>query len=186
VGSTEFLRLPGVAKRIRAALLRYNNQLVEIAKLPVEQQPGRIKELQAAEQELPELARPIALASTKVAPTYHRDRADLRCAMVMLAVERYRRVNNHWPEAMTDLIPAYLAKIPLDPFDGAPLRYRRLDDGVVIYSVGPDGTDNGGKLAKDPMKDGTDRGFRLWDVPKRRQPPKRPKPPEGDPGHERD
>jgi hypothetical protein len=61
-----------------------------------------------------------------------------------------------------------------------------LDDGVVIYSVGADGKDNGGKLDKNPTKDGTDRGFRLWDVPKRRQPPKPPKPLAGHPGHERD
>jgi hypothetical protein len=186
VGSTEFLRLPGVAKRIRAALLRYNNQLVEIAKIPVEQQAERIKQLQADEQVLPDLARPIALASTNVAPAYHRDRADLRCAVVLLAVERYRRANKQWPNALADLIPAYLERIPLDPFDGAPLRYRRLDDGVVIYSVGPDGKDNGGKFGKDPMKEGTDRGFRLWDVAMRRLLPKPAKPLAVDPGLEQD
>jgi hypothetical protein len=87
---------------------------------------------------------------------------------------------------LAEPIPAYLERIPLDPFDGAPLRYRRLDDGVVIYSVGPDGKDNGGKFGKDPMKEGTDRGFRLWDVPIRRQPPKPAKPLAVDPRHERD
>ena len=103
----------------------------------------------------------------------------------MLAVERYRRATNRWPKALTDLVPAYLAKVPIDPFDGAPLRYRRLGDGLVIYSVGPDGKDNGGNLDKpddpqeliirfdDATKEGTDLGFRLWDVPQRRQLPKR-------------
>jgi hypothetical protein len=52
------------------------------------------------------------------------------------------------------------------------LRYRRLDDGVVVYSVGLDGKDKGDKLDKDLRKDAMDLGFRLWDVPKRRQPPK--------------
>jgi hypothetical protein len=104
----------------------------------------------------------------------------------MIAVERYRRSNNRWPDALTDLVPAYLPKVPLDPFDGTLLRYHRFDDGVVIYSVGPDGQDNGGKLDKNPTKEGTDQGVRLWDVPKRRQPPKPPKQTDREPGHEGD
>src|SRR5260370_31842415 len=58
----EFVRVPGVAKNIRAALLKYNNRFVEIAKLPMEEQVGRLKELQAAEKDLPALARPIFVA----------------------------------------------------------------------------------------------------------------------------
>ena len=180
------LRLPGIVGRIRAAVLRYNNQFVEIAKLPVEQRPQRIKELQEAEKDIPELARPMLTASTKVATAFQRDQAALRCAAVMVALERYRRANRRWPESLNDLVPTYLPNVPLDPFSGTSLRYRRLDDGVVIYSVGPDGQDNGGNLDKNPTKEGTDLGFRLWDVPKRRQPPKPPKQPDGEPSHERD
>jgi hypothetical protein len=174
VGSAQLLRIPGVIKGIRAALLKQNNRFVEIAKLPAEQQIGPIKELRAAIQELPELARPWMTSALKVAEAFHRGQAELRCAVVMIAVERYRQANNRWPDTLTDLVPTLLPQVPLDPFDGAPLRYRRLDDGVVIYSVGPDGTDNGGKLDKNPTKEGTDLGLRLWDVPQRRQPPKPP------------
>jgi len=35
--------------------------------------------------------------------------------------------------------------MPDDPFDGQPLRYHRLDKGYVIYSIGSDGEDNGGR-----------------------------------------
>jgi hypothetical protein len=78
------------------------------------------------------------------------------------------------------LVPAVLSRVPLDPFDAAPLRYRRLDKGVVVYSIGPDGEDNGGKFDKHANKQGTDLGFRLWDVVQRRQPPKT----RGDRSHE--
>lgn len=48
-----------------------------------------------------------------------------------------------------DLVSAsLLPAVPLDPFDGQPLRYdptRRM-----IWSVGPDGVDNGGDEAEDP------------------------------------
>src|SRR5204862_568120 len=45
VGSGQFLRLPGVMKRVRAAVLRHNDEFVEITELPVEQQPEPIREL---------------------------------------------------------------------------------------------------------------------------------------------
>jgi hypothetical protein len=31
------------------------------------------------------------------------------------------------------------------PFDGQPLRYRKQDAGYVLYSIGPDLKDDGGK-----------------------------------------
>jgi hypothetical protein len=48
----------------------------------------------------------------------------------------------------------------------------------VIYSVGLDKTDDGGKLdRKNWMAPGTDLGIQLWDPDKRRQPPPPPKTP---------
>ncbi len=42
---------------------------------------------------------------------------------------------------MSDHLPA----VPTDPFDDPPLRYKKLARGSVVYSVGPDSTDGGGK-----------------------------------------
>jgi hypothetical protein len=161
------LRIRSMAKSIRAGLLKYNNRFVEIAKLPVEQQVSRIKEL-AADPEFPQLAR-----RTRELSVFHHNQAALRCTVVMVAIERYRRAKKRWPDMLTDLVPAYLSNVPLDPFDGAPIRYRPLNDGVAIYSVGLDGNDDGGKLDRNPMKQGTDLGVRLWDVSQRRQLPSR-------------
>jgi hypothetical protein len=43
------------------------------------------------------------------------------------------------------LVPEYLAAASEDPFDGKPLRYKRLDRGYAVYSVGDDCKDDGGK-----------------------------------------
>ncbi len=72
------------------------------------------------------------------------DMAQLRAARAAIAIERHRLVNNRLPERMADLIPAYLDTVPTDPFDGQPLRYKKRSPGYVVYSIGPDGTDNGG------------------------------------------
>jgi len=49
------------------------------------------------------------------------------------------------PERLAELVPDYLEAVFKDPFDGADLRYRKLDGGFVVYSVGKDGVDDGGK-----------------------------------------
>ena len=69
------------------------------------------------------------------------------------------------------LVPEHLPQVPMDPHDGKRLRYRRLPEGVVIYSVGPDLTDNGGNLNRQNRAGGgTDIGVQLWDIKRRRQP----------------
>ncbi len=69
----------------------------------------------------------------------------LEVTATALAVERYRLARGKLPEALGQLVPDYLAAVPEDPFDGTPLRYRRTERGFVVYSVGEDGNDDGGK-----------------------------------------
>ncbi len=89
----------------------------------------------------------------------------VRSAIAALAVERYRLERGAWPESLAVLVPEHLPKVPLDPFDGQPLRYRRTDTGIIIYSIGEDGYDNEGyvEVAGKPGKQGPDIGFRLLD-----------------------
>ncbi len=49
------------------------------------------------------------------------------------------------PENLNELVPQFLPTVLADPFDGQPLRYHRLAKGYVIYSVGQDGHDDGGR-----------------------------------------
>lgn len=100
------------------------------------------------------------------------DEARVRCALAAVAVERYRVVHGDWPASL-----AVVGPLPEDPFTGKPLLYKRVADGVVVYSVGPDGTDDGGDLAEAsgfPMRSKCDLGVRLWDVPRRNSIPPSP------------
>ena len=71
--------------------------------------------------------------------------AHLRTVDAALAVQRYRLAAGKLPDALTDLVPAYLDSVPTDPFDGKELRYEKLGVGFVVYSVGEDLRDDGGK-----------------------------------------
>jgi len=69
----------------------------------------------------------------------------LRCAEASLAVERYRLRHETLPASLEELVPEFMASVPLDPFDGKPLRYKLRDtEGYLLYTIGEDGIDNGG------------------------------------------
>ena len=92
--------------------------------------------------------------------------------MAALACERYRLRRGAAGRMLDVLVPeGLLGVVPTDPIDLQPLRYRPTPDGVVIYSIGLDGTDDGGHIARDTGGRGTDNGFRLYDVTRRRLQP---------------
>jgi hypothetical protein len=70
---------------------------------------------------------------------------NLRLASMALVVERFRLTQDRLPENLNELVPKFLSTVPDDPFDGQPLRYHRLAKGYVIYSIGADGHDDGGR-----------------------------------------
>ena len=76
--------------------------------------------------------------------------AEARVTRTALAVERYRLAQGQSPERLDDLCPRFLDSVPLDPIDGRPLRYRKLEKGFVVYSVGANGADDGGTREDDP------------------------------------
>jgi type II secretory pathway pseudopilin PulG len=71
--------------------------------------------------------------------------AQVRTAQAALAVERFRLAHGKLPEKLDELVPQFLPTVPADPFEGQSLRYHRLAKGYVIYSVGSDGHDDGGR-----------------------------------------
>ena len=67
-------------------------------------------------------------------------------------LELYHREHGKWPESFGELSPKYLPSLPADPITGKPLHYKIVNDRPIVYSVGIDGDDDGGRLAKN--KDG--------------------------------
>lgn len=70
--------------------------------------------------------------------------AEDRCCRAAVAMTRFRLDHGTLPSHLADLVPGYLKAVPMDPFDGNPLRLTVQGDTWIIYSIGPDGIDNGG------------------------------------------
>ena len=69
---------------------------------------------------------------------------DRDTALVAIALELYHRREGKWPARLQQLVPGLLPRVPLDQFDGKPLRYRLIEGRPIVYSVGPDRRDDGG------------------------------------------
>jgi len=78
----------------------------------------------------------------------------VRVTQLILALRAYERRTGGLPESLEQLVPDYLDGVPLDDFDGKPIRYSR--EKRIVYSVGEDLEDSGGSeeegawLAEDP------------------------------------
>ena len=64
------------------------------------------------------------------------------------------------PAKLDALVPGYLAAVPEDVFTGKPMRWNAVNE--IVYSVGENGMDDGGRIdVKRPHK-GADVGMRYW------------------------
>jgi hypothetical protein len=75
--------------------------------------------------------------------TYRVDAQNL-VAYTALAMHRYRAAHGRFPEKLAELAPDTIPIVPGDPYDEKPLRLARNERGWVVYSIGPDTTDNHG------------------------------------------
>ena len=65
------------------------------------------------------------------------------------ALERYFIDEKKYPARLEELAPKYIAEVPADAMTDQPLKYSRTDDGRYrIYSLGWDGDDDGGVIAR--------------------------------------
>ena len=78
---------------------------------------------------------------------------DARATQVIMALRCYQLKHGSLPGNLADLVPEFLPAVPLDDFDGKPMKYSK--ERKVVYSVGEDLIDSGG-IEKDTNKNRLD------------------------------
>jgi len=95
--------------------------------------------------------------------------------VAILALQRWRVEKNEYPAGLDDLVSAgFLKELPMDLYSDKPLVYKKTDDNFILYSLGCDFKDDGGKIVEkrgDMQKWGThdDGDAVFWPVPKSRE-----------------
>jgi hypothetical protein len=174
-----FIVGPGFLKKNHRWLLQAMTELIEIVATAEDRDAaiasyygGQFRQMCNNHRYEAMLARLLLPAVDRVGEAEYRHHATVRCSMAALAAERYRLRHQRWPASFQALVDdGLLDAVPLDPFDGQPLRFLLTEDGLLIYSIGPDRKDNGGNINRQrSIEPGTDLGFQLWDPARRRQP----------------
>lgn len=155
----------------RADFLNWMSRAVAIARRPVDDQSELFALLPTPEKNPNRLLSGLLLpAIDRVSDAQVRSTAEARSAVVGIACERFRVKHNRWPNDLAELVPGFLAAVPLDPYSGEPLRFAKSDAGCVVFSVGKDRSGAAGEFdAPDPQPN-TFARFRLWNPDRRRQP----------------
>jgi hypothetical protein len=77
----------------------------------------------------------------------HRNEAKLTLVKLGLALADYRDQHQRFPNSLDQLAPQYVEKIPLDPMWGDPFIYKKTDHGYLLYGLGRNGQDDGGRTS---------------------------------------
>jgi hypothetical protein len=102
------------------------------------------RELESSHGWFPRISDMLLPSLTRGLEAFARDTAQLRNAATALAVERFGLKAGQPPATLEELVPEFLESVPIDPFDGQPLRYRLSEKGYVVYSVSLNLKDDGG------------------------------------------
>ena len=140
------IRLAG-KRTVMASYVRYMDQAIANARQPY-----------AAHPPAPPL--PTDPVNQMVLPMFDSARlqevkADTQNALLLttLALRAYKLDHGAYPPTLAALAPSYLQSVPADPFAlSGPLRYKPVGAKYQLYSVGPDGKDDGGKAIFDRTK----------------------------------
>jgi hypothetical protein len=101
---------------------------------------------------------------SKLLPRCNLAAEELGVLRAAAAVKLYQAARRRPPDSLEELVPAFLAEVPKDPFNKfAPLAYSRKGNKFLVYGFGPDGKDDKGLAAldyaaytEDPAKDAGD------------------------------
>ena len=141
-------RVLGLQEGDLCAFLDISGRLCELAAAPY---PDRLQTARFCDGEAMKLSRmrvltrlmlpSLSTVVRKGAPSHAR----LQLGLAAVAVERYRLKHGGLPESLDALVPEFLDAAPLDPFDGQPIRFKRLEKGYRLYSIGDNLKDDGGQ-----------------------------------------
>lgn len=160
--------VPAELAAYQAAMRRFQ-ELAQRAAEPGKRYPEISRAAEAVEQETAAgrggyFASLLVPALSRVFETQAKSQARHRATEVLLAATRARLEAAAPPESAESLVPAWLLAMPADPFRAeGPLTVKTGADGWLVYSVGPDGEDDGGPVpaGAKPVEGNDDVGLRL-------------------------
>lgn len=163
----------------RAASLRVYQRLIDSFDLPMHEQRKGVDELvqQSTRRETP-MTNMMVGSTVRLIASEQRNLALLECTRVAIACELFRQRSKRWPKSLEEIPKEFLSEIPLDPYDGKPLRYRILPESIRVYTIGDDGLEDEERTEGQVHPSRNLWRIEVWNPEKRRLPgpPSEPEP----------
>lgn len=133
-------------KKDFTTFLTYISETEDLFGMPYYEGVIKGKEIELMLKKSPDylLAKVITFAFTNIREKTALHEADIQLCRVGLGLVVYKAENGIYPELLNELTPDILDEIPLDPFTGKSLAYRKLTSGFILYSLGPNLKDDEG------------------------------------------
>ncbi len=161
-----FWRITGLNDRNATEYIKIIQELIDAMELPANE---RLLVCESIQKDIDSrkrggmFTRILMPAFGRIMQIETRQLAYMLVTQTALAVERYRLTEGHLPQSLDNLVPAYMEVVPTDPFDGQSLKYRTLETGYVVYSIGDDLTDEGGAERDSQKRDSKGKPL-PWDI----------------------
>jgi hypothetical protein len=124
------------------------NQIVSAAELVYYRAAPELASVDKEIQILPRariLTKILVPGLVRVCEVQARHEAMLDLARLGLLIERYKAKNGSFPGTLDDIAAELGGSVPVDPFTGRPYHYRPSEDTFLLYSVGRNLRDDGGR-----------------------------------------
>ena len=147
--------LAGVPDMDHADYLNFMDRYIAMLDLPIEKRGQAVNEIDEEVSSIPQtlpITRLYTPRASKLLLLDIRYLAYLNAAQCALLVERYRLDHDgQLPRELKELVPDYIENLPVDPYDGKNIKYKIIEDGYIVYSIGDDQKDDGGIPDPEPI-----------------------------------
>jgi hypothetical protein len=118
----------------------------EIAKLSSAAKAAAASTQQTGKSEVPLLVLILLPSVELIGDANRRITANLAGMQMLVALRRYELTHGHLPAALAEAAAeTSLKSVPIDPYSGQPLRFALVDGTPIVYAVGKDIQDDGGR-----------------------------------------
>jgi hypothetical protein len=122
--------------------------MIEAAKLPYHQAKADLGKIDQDIVNAPRyriISKMLLPALTRSHLNEAQHEAKIGLAQLALGLKIYKAEKGNYPDTLADLVPGILPELPKDPFTGRDFVYKREGEGFLLYSLGQNAKDEGGK-----------------------------------------
>ena len=147
-GIPESMQFGSPSEMDEQTLVDTMSRLVSAARLPYYEAAPDLDELQRDVAGLPTsmaYTRQLVPALTRSSQAQARHEATLDLMQLGILVEQHKARTGSYPKSLDAIASELGGSVPVDPFIGKPYHYQPSDTGFLLYSVGQNLSDDGGK-----------------------------------------